>query len=165
MNQPTKIIQGYGDDSGVTSIFYSDTQTPKYFLPASISKSYPAILFQDKQNRNRHLDLVDKRIDSVAQCGATSSSHLFAIQSGHHKIFALDLRTEVTRQLADFSSERKNLHLGQEAIVIGMTNDDLVFAFWRTVDDRLILRKIHIQGRESTTQLMDLTSLYKQLYG
>jgi hypothetical protein len=146
-------------------VFYSDIQITKFLLAASISKSYPAIIFQSKQFRNHHLDVVDKRIDSAAQCGTASSSHLFAIQSGRHKIFALDLQTEVTRQLADFSSERKNLPLGQEAMAIGMDDENSVYAFWRTADDRLVLRKMEIQGRDSTSRLVDLTALYKRLHG
>jgi hypothetical protein len=158
----TNFVQGYGGDMGLTSVFYSDRteiQSPQIFLAASVSKPYPSILSTDIVLKSRHLNLPDKRITTTSQYFSSSSKNLFAIQSGHHKISLVDVQTAITKELADFSRERRNIQINHEGMAVGIVREDEVYAFWRSVDNKLVLKRIRSGGFES----VDLTMLYTQI--
>lgn len=46
-------------------------------------------------------------------------------------------------------------------MAIGIVKEDEVYAFWRSVDDKLVLKKLGGSGIES----VDLTMLYTQIRG
>jgi hypothetical protein len=149
---------------GLTSVFYSDRteiQSPQVFLAASVSKAYPSILSTDITFRSRHLNVPDKRITITSQCLSSSSENLFAIQSGHHKISLVDIHTAITKELADFTKERRNIQLNHEAMAVGIVKENEVYAFWRSVDDKLVLKQVGNGVVESE----DLTVLYIQIRG
>jgi hypothetical protein len=148
----------------LTSVFYSDKtelQSPQVFLAASVSKAYPSILSTDITFKSRHLNLTDKRIPTTSQCLSSSSENLYAIQSGHHKICLVDVQTAITKELADFTRERRNIQINHEAMAIGIVKEDEVYAFWRSVDNKLVLKRLGGSEIES----VDLTMLYTQIRG
>ena len=159
--------QGYADDSGVSSVFCTDypndQMAAQLFLTAALSKSYPSLFYLNNRQRNRYLDIVDKRIDGASQCLSTAYSHLFAIRSGHHKIFLVDIQTGITRQLADLSSERKNVQYGKEKVAVGMISESLVHVFWKTRDDKLILKSMKIEKEGCHISSSQLENLYRSL--
>lgn len=148
----------------MTAVFYSDRtelQSPQVFLAASVSKAYPSILSTDITFKSRHLNIPDKRITTTSQCLSSSCENLYAIQSGHHKVSLVDVQTAITKELVDFTKERRNIQLNHEAMAIGIVKEDEVYAFWRSVDDKLVLKKLGGSGIES----VDLTMLYTQIRG
>jgi hypothetical protein len=50
-------------------------------------------------------------------------------------------------------------------MAIGIENESTVYAFWRTVDDKLVLRKVNAHGRDRSFESVDLTALYMQARG
>lgn len=116
--------------------------------------------------RNQHLDLNDKRIDNAAQCPSTASPHLCAIRAGRNKIFVVDTRTGTIEKAADFSAERKGLHLRHEHVALGMQGPSTVVALWRAADENLILKSVG-RGADGkwTVQTTELGMVYRQTAG
>lgn len=164
------VPQGYSDDTGITSIFLagqSDSLTVQQaFLTAALSKSYPSILPIAPGMRNQHLDISDKRIDGAIQCASPLSPHLCAIRSGRNKMFVVDVRTGTMEKLADFSAERKSLHLRHEHVALGMQGPDRVRALWRTADEGLVLKTM-ARGADGRwgVKTMELGAIYRQAAG
>lgn len=116
--------------------------------------------------RNQHLDIADKRIDGAAQCPNPTSPYLCAIRSGRNKVFLVDVRNGVSEKVADFSSERKGLHLRHEHVALGMQGPDILRVLWRTADENLILKSM-LRGKDGkwVVQGMELGTVYRQAAG
>ena len=164
--EPTALSVGYGDDTGLTGIFCAmDVVRPensRMFLTAACNKSYSAILSLGKRGRHKHLDLAEKRIDNAAQVG-----DVFAFKSGRHKLCVLDVPSGMVREIANFSAERADLKVQQDAMAVGMPSRGRVFAFWKSSNGALILKQVDVaeNGGQSGTHTVDLRDVYLGLDG
>ncbi|KAJ2891123.1 hypothetical protein MKZ38_000910 [Zalerion maritima] len=166
---PVHLSLGYGNDSGLTGIFYAAEINPdnaRIFLTAATSKPYPSVLFVNKSRRNRHLDINEKRIDCAAQSPSSEPTNegTFVFKSGQHRICLIDLRNGNVQEVANFASERSKLKLSQEAMAVGMPGPRLVYAFWRSADGGLILKQIQVGAAKNAINTMDLRNVYSS-YG
>ncbi|KAF2463997.1 uncharacterized protein BDR25DRAFT_346915 [Lindgomyces ingoldianus] len=166
---PVNLTVGYADDTGISSISlvgHSDSKLiQQVFLTAVLSKSYPSILFVAPGSKNKHLDVPDTRVDNSAQSLAATSSHLFCIRSGRNKIFRVDVRNGATELVANFSTERKNLHLRYDHIALGMYSSDTIHCMWRTADENIVLKTSVLANGKWTTTSAELGPIYRQLAG
>ncbi|KAK0742946.1 hypothetical protein B0T18DRAFT_414090 [Schizothecium vesticola] len=160
--EPTALSLGYGDDTGLTSIFCAmDTARPensRLFLTAACNKSYGAILsLGGKRGRHKHLDLAEQRIDNAAQLG-----DVFTFKSGRHKLCVLDVPSGTVKEIANFSAERADLKVQHDAMAVGMPSRGRVFAFWKSSSGALILKQIDAaeNGGQSGMRTMDLRDVY-----
>jgi len=127
------LLQGYADDSGLSTVFYITCPVPhppRIFLATGSFKSYPSLLFPCRNHRHKHLDLDDHRIENAAQCATPGSEHKVLLRSGRHKLFLLDARTGVVRLLADLEKERKRLGMREEGLGLGLDGENMR-VLWR----------------------------------
>jgi hypothetical protein len=128
-------------------------------MGAAVSKSYASLLTLTKGGRNKHLDLSENRIDSVAQ--APSGQVVF--KSGRHKVFTLDLRSGQVQELADFSAERAKIKVQHEAMALGMPHDGAAMTLWASADGGLMLKWIDLSARVPSIETTQLRDFYFQV--
>ncbi|KAF2177154.1 hypothetical protein K469DRAFT_697460 [Zopfia rhizophila CBS 207.26] len=166
---PVTLSVGYTGDTGISSISlvcHGDPDLNQHaFLTAVYSKSYPSILPVIRGSKNKRLDLTDTRVDSSAQSLSPASSHFFAIISGHNKVFRVDSRNGAIELVANLSADRKNLHLPNDRIALGMSGSDTIYSMWRTADEDLVLKTSVLASGKWTSSPTELGSIYRQLAG
>ncbi|KAF2702784.1 hypothetical protein K504DRAFT_539343 [Pleomassaria siparia CBS 279.74] len=153
---------GYSNDSGMTAI--SLIGSKGVFLTAALSKPYPSILSTVPESRKPHIEITDTQFESEAQC--LLSSRVCAVQSGRNHVFLVDGEIGTSQKVADFSSERRGLHLRNHSMVIAVPHSEKVLAVWRTTDEKIMLYTSLLgkTGKWSTSPL-DLGDVYRQAAG
>ncbi|KAF2402279.1 hypothetical protein EJ06DRAFT_331588 [Trichodelitschia bisporula] len=146
------VTVGYGDDTGVTNVFY-DANSAKALLTANISKPYYA--FHSLNGQRAVLEgLSAKNVDVAAQ---GPSGSFYALKNGRaNKIYRLDGRSGECVLAVDLSSEMKG---SKEGVCLGMPEDDLLLVVWRR-GAKLMLKKVGLTGPKPKIDTVDLRVVY-----
>ncbi|KIV98523.1 uncharacterized protein PV09_09675 [Verruconis gallopava] len=150
------VTVGYGDDTGVTAVFF-DPMTVRVLVAANLSKSYYAILGVNGYKAVLH-GLSPRNVSIVAQ--GPSGKHFVLKTAKNNRIHMLDLGNGELSPAIDLDRESRGTK--REIVALAMPQLDTVFVACRE-GSALVLKKLYVVGgRVTQSQTEDLASLYQR---